>query len=102
MMVTTHQFCCYTLYILPLAVRSVILTFTTVVTTEDASCSQPPEAVKLINFALTCFPSVHPFASEEEFKAAVDTVRKFQEGVGKELHQKLLQRAKTKRNWVCN
>ncbi|XP_035019502.1 peroxisomal carnitine O-octanoyltransferase isoform X3 [Hippoglossus stenolepis] len=43
---------------------------------------------------------VHPFASEKEFKATVDIVRKFQEGVGKELHQKLLQRARTKKNWL--
>lgn len=48
------------------------------------------------------FPSVQPFASEKEFEATVATVRKFQEGVGKELHQKLLQRAKTKKNWVRN
>lgn len=47
------------------------------------------------------FPSVHPFASEEEFRSTEDTVRKFQSGVGKELHQKLLQRAKSRRNWVC-
>lgn len=57
---------------------------------------------RLTNFTLLCFPSVHPFASEEEFKATVDIVNKFKEGVGKELHQKLLQRAKTKKNWVCN
>lgn len=44
--------------------------------------------------------AVQPFASEEEFKATVDIVRTFQEGVGKELHQKLLQRAKTKKNWL--
>lgn len=47
-------------------------------------------------------PLVRPFASEKEFEATVNTVRKFQEGVGKELHQKLLQRAKIKRNWVCS
>lgn len=47
------------------------------------------------------FPSVHPFASEEEFRSTEDTVSKFQGGVGKELHQKLLQRAKSRRNWVC-
>lgn len=44
--------------------------------------------------------AVRPFASENEFKATEDIVRKFQEGVGNELHQKLLQRAKTKRNWL--
>ncbi|XP_042346108.1 peroxisomal carnitine O-octanoyltransferase isoform X1 [Plectropomus leopardus] len=44
--------------------------------------------------------AVRPFASEEEFKVTEDIVKKFQEGVGKELHQKLLQRARTKRNWL--
>lgn len=44
--------------------------------------------------------AVRPFASDEEFKATADIVRKFQDGVGKELHQKLLQRARTRRNWL--
>lgn len=47
------------------------------------------------------FPSVRPFASEEEFRSTNDTVRKFEGGVGKELHQKLLQKAKSRKNWVC-
>ncbi|XP_028326102.1 peroxisomal carnitine O-octanoyltransferase isoform X2 [Gouania willdenowi] len=38
--------------------------------------------------------------ADEEYKATVDIVRRFQDGVGKELHQKLLQRARTKRNWL--
>ncbi|XP_029306512.1 peroxisomal carnitine O-octanoyltransferase isoform X1 [Cottoperca gobio] len=44
--------------------------------------------------------AVQPFASVEEFKATVDIVKKFQVGVGKELHQKLLQKARTKKNWL--
>ncbi|KAM3872650.1 peroxisomal carnitine O-octanoyltransferase-like [Diretmus argenteus] len=44
--------------------------------------------------------AVRPFASEEDYQATVDIVRKFKDGVGQELHQKLLQRAKTKRNWL--
>uniref|UniRef100_UPI0037E79347 peroxisomal carnitine O-octanoyltransferase-like isoform X1 n=1 Tax=Semicossyphus pulcher TaxID=241346 RepID=UPI0037E79347 len=44
--------------------------------------------------------AVRPFASETEYKATLDIVKKFQVGVGEELHQKLLQRAKTKRNWL--
>lgn len=44
--------------------------------------------------------AVKPFASNEEFQATVETVRKFKEGAGRELHQKLQQRAKTKRNWL--
>ncbi|XP_041649047.1 peroxisomal carnitine O-octanoyltransferase [Cheilinus undulatus] len=44
--------------------------------------------------------AVRPFASETEYKATLDIVKKFQTGVGKELHQKLLQRAKAKKNWL--
>lgn len=69
---------------------------------EEAETSQWPAGSKLTNSVLTCFPSVRPFAREDEFKATVDIVRTFQEGVGKELHHKLLQRAETKKNWVCN
>lgn len=46
-------------------------------------------------------PAVQPFASAKEFEATAEIVKKFKEGIGKELHQKLLQRAKKKRNWVC-
>ncbi|KAM3614448.1 uncharacterized protein V6R79_014547 [Siganus canaliculatus] len=53
-------------------------------------------------FELSSAPSegVKPFASEKELEATVNIVRNFQEGIGKELHQKLLQRAKTRRNWL--
>ncbi|XP_059194689.1 peroxisomal carnitine O-octanoyltransferase [Centropristis striata] len=44
--------------------------------------------------------AVCPFASEEELKATADIVRRFQAGVGKELHQKLLQRGREKKNWL--
>ncbi|XP_074538683.1 peroxisomal carnitine O-octanoyltransferase [Halichoeres trimaculatus] len=45
--------------------------------------------------------AVRPFAeSQAEYKTTSDIVKKFQTGVGKELHQKLLQRAKAKRNWL--
>lgn len=47
------------------------------------------------------FPPVRPFASETEFQATEVIVKNFQQGVGKQLHQKLLQRAETRRNWVC-
>uniref|UniRef100_A0A3Q1H7X1 Peroxisomal carnitine O-octanoyltransferase n=1 Tax=Anabas testudineus TaxID=64144 RepID=A0A3Q1H7X1_ANATE len=63
--------------------------------------SLPPLPVPSLESSLSKYlDAVLPFASEEEFKATADIVRKFQEGVGKELHQKLLQRAKTKRNWL--
>ncbi|XP_053289021.1 peroxisomal carnitine O-octanoyltransferase isoform X1 [Pleuronectes platessa] len=61
----------------------------------------PPLPVPTLESSLSMYlDAVHPFASEKEFKATVDIVRKFQEGVGKELHQKLLQRARTKKNWL--
>lgn len=48
-----------------------------------------------------CFPFiVKPFANEEEYKKTEEIVQKFQNGIGAELHQKLLERAKGKRNWV--
>lgn len=43
---------------------------------------------------------VKPFANEDEYKKTEEIVRKFQNGVGEKLHQKLLERAKGKRNWV--
>ncbi|XP_071759425.2 peroxisomal carnitine O-octanoyltransferase isoform X1 [Centroberyx gerrardi] len=63
--------------------------------------SLPPLPVPSLEGSLSKYlDSVRPFASEEEYQATVNTVRKFKEGVGRDLHQKLLQRAKTKRNWL--
>ncbi|XP_069318791.1 peroxisomal carnitine O-octanoyltransferase [Eulemur rufifrons] len=44
--------------------------------------------------------SVKPFANEEEYKKTDEIVQKFQNGIGEKLHQKLLERAKGKRNWL--
>ncbi|XP_027976329.1 peroxisomal carnitine O-octanoyltransferase [Eumetopias jubatus] len=44
--------------------------------------------------------SVKPFANKEEYKRTKETVQKFQDGIGRQLHQKLLERAKGKRNWL--
>ncbi|KAI1885482.1 hypothetical protein AGOR_G00204150 [Albula goreensis] len=44
--------------------------------------------------------AVKPFSSEHEFRATSETVKKFGEGVGKVLHQKLQERARTRRNWL--
>ncbi|KAB1276781.1 Peroxisomal carnitine O-octanoyltransferase [Camelus dromedarius] len=44
--------------------------------------------------------SVKPFANEEEYKKTEAIVQKFQNGIGKTLQQKLLERAKEKRNWL--
>ncbi|KAM9302992.1 peroxisomal carnitine O-octanoyltransferase isoform 4-T4 [Morus bassanus] len=43
--------------------------------------------------------SVKPFLNQEEYQRTEDIVKKFENGIGKELHQKLLERAKTRRNW---
>ncbi|ELW48097.1 Peroxisomal carnitine O-octanoyltransferase [Tupaia chinensis] len=44
--------------------------------------------------------SVKPFANEEEYKKTEEIVQKFQNGIGEKLQQKLLERAKGKRNWA--
>ncbi|XP_054639070.1 peroxisomal carnitine O-octanoyltransferase [Dunckerocampus dactyliophorus] len=63
--------------------------------------SLPPLPVPSLEGSLSKYlDAVRPFASEAEFKSTVDIVQKFQDGIGKELHQKLLQRAKTRRNWL--
>ncbi|XP_067366387.1 peroxisomal carnitine O-octanoyltransferase isoform X1 [Channa argus] len=63
--------------------------------------SLPPLPVPSLENSLSKYlEAVRPFASEDEFKATVQIVRKFQDGVGKVLHYKLLQRAKTKKNWL--
>uniref|UniRef100_A0A8C1XS75 Peroxisomal carnitine O-octanoyltransferase n=1 Tax=Cyprinus carpio TaxID=7962 RepID=A0A8C1XS75_CYPCA len=44
--------------------------------------------------------AVKPFASDEEFRATVAVVKRFEEDIGQQLHQKLLKRAKSRRNWL--
>ncbi|XP_053119935.1 peroxisomal carnitine O-octanoyltransferase isoform X2 [Hemicordylus capensis] len=44
--------------------------------------------------------SVRPFLNQEEYKKTEDIVKKFENGIGKQLHQKLIERAKVKRNWL--
>ncbi|KAM9287816.1 peroxisomal carnitine O-octanoyltransferase isoform 2-T4 [Cariama cristata] len=44
--------------------------------------------------------AVKPFLNQEEYQRTEDIVKKFENGIGKELHQKLLERAKTRRNWL--
>ncbi|XP_072317596.1 uncharacterized protein [Eucyclogobius newberryi] len=61
----------------------------------------PPLPVPCLHQSLQKYlDAVKPFASEEEFRATVDTVQRFEDGVGKELHLKLKQRASQKRNWL--
>ncbi|XP_066301404.1 peroxisomal carnitine O-octanoyltransferase-like isoform X1 [Branchiostoma lanceolatum] len=44
--------------------------------------------------------SVKPHVTEEEYKKTEAVVKEFETGSGKELHKKLLDRAKTHRNWL--
>ncbi|KAL2084173.1 hypothetical protein ACEWY4_019691 [Coilia grayii] len=44
--------------------------------------------------------AVRPFTSEAEFQKTAAIVKRFGEGIGRDLHQKLLQRAKSRRNWL--
>ena len=44
--------------------------------------------------------TVRPHVSEDEFVETEKLVREFEQGNGKELHGRLLEYAKTKRNWL--
>ncbi|XP_054847192.1 peroxisomal carnitine O-octanoyltransferase [Eublepharis macularius] len=44
--------------------------------------------------------SVKPFLNQEEYQRTESIVKAFENGIGKELQQKLLERAKVKRNWL--
>ncbi|NXF03069.1 OCTC octanoyltransferase, partial [Smithornis capensis] len=44
--------------------------------------------------------AVKPFLNQEEYQRTEDIVKKFENGIGRELHQKLLERAKMRRNWL--
>ncbi|XP_028672955.2 peroxisomal carnitine O-octanoyltransferase [Erpetoichthys calabaricus] len=44
--------------------------------------------------------AVKPFCTEDEFQKTSKIVNDFSKGIGKDLHQKLLKRAKARRNWL--
>ncbi|KAM4689061.1 peroxisomal carnitine O-octanoyltransferase [Discoglossus pictus] len=44
--------------------------------------------------------SVKPFLNREEYEKTCRIVKNFENGIGKELHQKLLERAKVRKNWL--
>ncbi|KAJ8288439.1 hypothetical protein COCON_G00010980 [Conger conger] len=63
--------------------------------------SLPPLPVPTLEGTLSKYlDAVKPFASEKEFQATSQIVKLFGEGIGKDLHQKLLQRGRAKRNWL--
>ncbi|XP_037366543.1 peroxisomal carnitine O-octanoyltransferase isoform X2 [Talpa occidentalis] len=63
--------------------------------------SLPSLPVPLLEESLKKYlEAVKPFANEEEYKKTEEIVQTFQNGIGEKLHQKLLERAKGKRNWL--
>ncbi|XP_029602300.1 peroxisomal carnitine O-octanoyltransferase-like isoform X3 [Salmo trutta] len=63
--------------------------------------SLPPLPVPSLEGSLAKYlDAVRPFATEEEYQVTAAVVKRFGEGIGKDLHQKLLQRARTCRNWL--
>ncbi|XP_014057533.2 peroxisomal carnitine O-octanoyltransferase isoform X4 [Salmo salar] len=63
--------------------------------------SLPPLPVPSLEGSLANYlDAVRPFATEEEYQVTAAVVKRFGEGIGKDLHQKLLQRARTRRNWL--
>ncbi|KAK6326907.1 hypothetical protein J4Q44_G00025520 [Coregonus suidteri] len=61
----------------------------------------PPLPVPSLEGSLAKYlDAVRPFATEEEDQVTAAILKRFGEGIGKDLHQKLLQRARTHRNWL--
>ncbi|XP_035382576.1 peroxisomal carnitine O-octanoyltransferase isoform X2 [Electrophorus electricus] len=61
----------------------------------------PPLPVPSLEGTLSKYlDAVKPFASEDEFRNTAAVVKRFGEGLGRHLHQRLLERAKIKRNWL--
>ncbi|GCC21009.1 hypothetical protein chiPu_0000171 [Chiloscyllium punctatum] len=63
--------------------------------------SLPPLPVPSLEESLMKYlDAVKPFLNEEELQRSTEIVKTFGEGIGKQLHQKLLERAKVRRNWL--
>ncbi|XP_069050893.1 peroxisomal carnitine O-octanoyltransferase [Lepisosteus oculatus] len=63
--------------------------------------SLPPLPVPALEESLQKYlDAVKPFTNEEEFRRTSAIVQVFAEGLGKELHQKLLRRARNLKNWL--
>ncbi|XP_072010364.1 peroxisomal carnitine O-octanoyltransferase [Engystomops pustulosus] len=61
----------------------------------------PPLPVPSLAESLSKYcESVKPFLNEDEYKKTFRIVKDFENGIGKELHQKLLERARTRKNWL--
>ncbi|OCT73980.1 hypothetical protein XELAEV_18032941mg [Xenopus laevis] len=63
--------------------------------------SLPPLPVPPLEESLSKYcDAVKPFLNQEGYERTYKIVKAFENGVGKELHQKLLQRARFKKNWL--
>ncbi|KAM4705893.1 peroxisomal carnitine O-octanoyltransferase [Rhinophrynus dorsalis] len=63
--------------------------------------SLPPLPVPSLEESLSKYcDSVKPFLSQEEYDRTYRIVKSFENGIGKDLHQKLLQRARVRKNWL--
>ncbi|XP_068091611.1 peroxisomal carnitine O-octanoyltransferase [Hyperolius riggenbachi] len=63
--------------------------------------SLPPLSVPSLEESLAKYcDSVKPFLNKEEYEKTCKIVKNFENGIGRDLHQKLLQRAKTRKNWL--
>ncbi|XP_078091263.1 peroxisomal carnitine O-octanoyltransferase isoform X2 [Mustelus asterias] len=61
----------------------------------------PPLPVPSLEESLMKYlDAVKPFLNEEELQRSTEIVKTFGQGIGKQLHQKLLERAKVRRNWL--
>ena len=56
--------------------------------------------VLIILYSVYDFCLVRPFLSEVDYRDTEKIVREFEQGVGKDLHNQLLDVAKDQRNWV--
>ncbi|XP_042231513.1 peroxisomal carnitine O-octanoyltransferase-like isoform X2 [Homarus americanus] len=64
---------------------------------EDLPCLPVPPLQQTLDRYLL---SVKPHATDEEFEMTKEIVKKFESGIGKELHERLLAHAAKKKNWL--
>ncbi|XP_032090545.1 peroxisomal carnitine O-octanoyltransferase [Thamnophis elegans] len=77
------------------------LTDSSEINTFHHQSSLPSLPVPPLDESLTKYlDAVKPFLNQEEYQRTRDIVRRFENGIGKELHKKLLERAAVKRNWL--
>ncbi|KAM9308557.1 peroxisomal carnitine O-octanoyltransferase [Gastrophryne carolinensis] len=63
--------------------------------------SLPPLPVPSLEESLAKYQeSVKPFLTEQEYERTREIVQNFREGIGGELHSRLLERARTQKNWL--